>query len=113
MLTHGKFTLTSLDVTCTYPDSDSPSVEALLAMFYAPSFKYLRYLAFDFAFLFTRAESDELVSTIATLRYLESLNLKMICCTSWLKRFAQLRHLKSILLFFWRIEFDDYNSTAP
>jgi hypothetical protein len=112
MLTHGKFTLSSLDVTCTYPSRD-PSVEALLAMFYAPSFKYLRYLAFDFDFRFMRAESDELVSAIATLRHLESLNLKMICCTSWLKRFAQLRHLKSILLFFWRIEFDDYDGKAP
>ena len=109
VLTCGKFTLTSLDVSCWSEDRD-PSAEALLSIFHAPSLMYLRHLAFNFRRTNSDlglAEEDELVSAIANLRHLETLDLKMTCYTSWFKRFARLRHLKAIFVILWEIWFDD------
>ena len=126
VLTHGKFTLTNLDVTCLYHDRD-PSAEALLSIFHAPSLMYLRSLAFNFRRTIDdtdlgqaekdeledelESEEDELISAIANLRHLETLDLLTPCYTSWFKRFAQLRHLKSISVSVWDTVFDDDPAT--
>jgi hypothetical protein len=121
VLTHGKFMLTSLDVACWFHNRDL-SVEVVLEVFYAQSLEYLRHLVFNFQHTISDptldvdldeldAEEDELVSAIANLRHLETLDLKTTCYTSWFERFAQLRHLKSISVSVWHTVFDDDPAT--
>ena len=92
-------------------------------MFDAPSLKSLRRLKFSFPYngipddppvpLKQRQdEVNQLVSAIGTnFGDLESLELQIDFCTSQLKSFAKLRHLKSITLRIgWSvIYFDDYD----
>jgi hypothetical protein len=132
ILTHGKFTLTSLDATYFTPTDDDTSdlpIESLLGMFGAPSLKSLRRLKFitcynsslndvdppQFSVKQLRDEGNQLVSAIgANFGDLEYLELHLDCFTSRLKSFAKLRHLKSITL---RVRcslilFDDYDGTV-
>ena len=130
ILTHGKFTLTSLDVTYFRRTPSDPVdlilFESLLSMFDAPSLKSLRRLKFSFPYSGCvgdpkvpdkqrRDEGNQLVSAIGTnFGDLERLELEIECCTSALKSFAKLRYLKSITLCVgWSvIHFDDYDGTV-
>ena len=129
ILTHGKFTLTNLDVTyCRLSPGDPVDLipfESLLSMFDAPSLKSLRRLQFSFPYARCaddpevpieqrRDEGNQLVSAIGTnFEDLENLELDTEFCTSQLKSFAKLRYLKSITLRVGLsfIHFDDYDGT--
>ena len=113
VLIHGNFTLTSLNVDY-WRDRPDPPFEMVLAIFNAPALRGLRKLHFCTKSYFnvepTLDMSDQILSAITNLRHLETLELVMaVCCTSWLKRFAQFSHLKSISLGKGSIVFDDYN----
>lgn len=113
ILIHGKFKLTSLQVA-----SRSPAWPTnLLPIFSASSLEFLRHLDFD-----PEYEMDEPVDpnleragrlwkAITYLRRLETVELKMSCCTSWFTQFARLSGLKSICLYDTFIQFDDYDGT--
>jgi hypothetical protein len=109
ILTHGKFTLTSLSIY--YVPDDDPLAENVLPIFSAQSVKFLRQLDFDT----TRGlrpvhlapeVADQLTSALLNLRSLEVLAWKVHCRTSWFKRWAPLRNLRSVTLARQFIKFD-------
>ena len=116
-LIHGDFTLTSLNVDY-WRDGPDPPLETVLAIFNAPALRGLRQLQFRTKYFFnfepTLDISDQILSAITNLRHLETLELVLaVCCTSWLKRCAQLSRLKSISLGMGSIVFGDYNGMMP
>jgi hypothetical protein len=120
ILTHGKFTLTSLSIY--YDPDDDPLAENVLPIFSAQSVKFLRQLDFDTTQGFLPVNlapevADQLTSALLNLRSLEVLAWKVHCRTSWFKRWAPLRNLKSVTLarqfIKFDVEVDDYYKHQP
>jgi hypothetical protein len=117
ILIHGKFRLTSLSIAYESETFD-PGPDVLLRLFCASSLEFLRHLDLNTEHDFLEPEdpnlelSGQIWKAVTNLRRLETVKLKMICCTSWFKQFGQLRHLESICLNHLLIEFDDYDGTS-
>src|SRR5277367_1243690 len=115
ILIHGNFTLTSLHIVYI---AYEPKLEVVLPIFWASSLEFLRDLDFDAEFGFHWPFQPDLNlagqiwNAVTNLRRLETLKLKLTCCTSWFKQFAQLSHLISIRLYDVYIVFDDYDGTS-
>jgi hypothetical protein len=88
----GKFKLTTRKLR--YSEKRGVGIFAdVSGVFATPSLKFLRDLVF---ISFGGSINDELISAITNLPDLETLE-SVICCTSSFERFANLRHLKSVL----------------
>jgi hypothetical protein len=117
IIIHGKFALASLRLLYDNTHNEAP-VATVLSMFYAPSLEFLQRLDFvsrldDPTLALDSEVADQLTSALANLRSLEVLTWKMHCRTSWFKRWAPLRNLKSVTLERDFIKFDDIDGTLP
>jgi len=119
IITRGKFALASLEVYYHTSHINAP-VATILSVFYAPSLEFLQRLDFyctdpgdDPSSAIDSEVADQLTSALANLRSLEVLTWKVHCRTSWFKRWAPLRNLKSVTLERDFIKFDDVDGTLP
>jgi len=117
LLSSGKFTLTSLNITIVAETWETPSIQSVANVFSASSLKQLRILYFQVDYEeygglgsrdFPLDELRPVIYAITNLRYLESLWLRAGFKLSWCDRFAGLRNLKS--LYFFILE-PDHSST--